>query len=402
MQLFYIAAVALRGAMSYFGCMFRLFYPLRELALATNRRGRVPAWQWFFPLAALHAALFVPLSMAAMYGAWPLATLLATPAGHARELLFGFGLAVMAGYLLGPLARRHLIILVALWGLGRLGVLGGGWLNAATLADALFAVGVAWLVVPRFFAAKKWRNRVLAPLIGLICLLAVATLGTRYVGDWPAFTLLQQGVLWLVLLMTFMGGRLIAPAVNSYVKRHCNKSGAGVQPNLEAALIVLLGTLPAALWLPYGNVVAALMAAAAGALVMYRLWCFTPWQCRKRADLLALMAGYAWLGAGLWLYAWAEWHGVATSTALHAFTIGALGSLSSTVMLRQAVSRAKARSESERAFIPLVLLFAAAAVLRLTAWQAGGIGTLWAAAFFWSAAWLLVAWRLIRWINTTR
>ncbi|SHM13999.1 NnrS family protein [Vreelandella subglaciescola] len=377
--------------------MFSLFKSIREVASATNRHGRMPAWQWFFPLAALHAALFVPLSLAAMYGAVPWATSLATPAGHARELLFGFALAVMAGYLLGPLSRQRLIPLVALWGLGRLGLLGGGWLVVATLADALFAVGVAWWVVPRFFAAKKWRNHVLAPLISLICLLAVATLGERYVGGWPAFSLLQQGVLLLVLLMTFMGGRLIAPAVNGYVKRQFHKSGAGVQPNLEAALIVLLGVLPAALWLPYGKVLAALMAAAAGALVMYRLWGFTPWQCRKRADLLALMAGYAWLGAGLWLYAWAALGGLSASTALHAFTIGALGTLSSTVMLRQAVSRAKARSERERAFIPLVLLFAAAAALRLVAWQVGGMAALWGAALCWSAAWLVVAWRLVRW-----
>lgn len=382
--------------------MFSLFKSIREVAPATNRHGRAPAWQWFFPLAALHAALFVPLSLAAMYGALPWATSLATPAGHARELLFGFALAVMAGYLLGPLSRQRLIPLVALWGLGRLGLLGGDWLVAATLADALFAVGVACWVVPRFFAAKKWRNRVLAPLISLICLLAVATLGARYVGGWPAFSLLQQGVLLLVLLMTFMGGRLIAPAVNGYVKRQFNKRGAGVQPNLEAALIVLLGALPAVLWLPYGSKVAALLAAAAGALVMYRLWGFAPWQCRTRADLLALMAGYAWLAAGLWLYAWAALGGLSMSTALHAFTLGALGTLSSTVMLRQAVSRAKAPPDSERAFIPLVLLFAAAAVLRLTAWQAGGIAALWGAALCWSVAWLLVAWRLVHWINTTR
>lgn len=345
--------------------------------------------------------------MAAMYGALPWTTPLATPAGHARELLFGFALAVVAGYLLGPLSRQRLVLLVALWSLGRLGVLGGGWLGAATLGDAFFAAGVAWLVVPRFFAAKKWRNRVLAPLVGLICALALATLGARYAGGWPAFSLVQQGVLWLVMLMAFMGGRLIAPAVNGYVKRRWGRRGAGVQPNVEAALIVLLGALPVALLLPWGNVMAALLAFAAGAVVAYRLWCFTPWQCRHRPDLLALMVGYAWLWAGLWLFAGTQWQGsgfggMSASTALHAFTVGALGTLSSTVMLRQAVSRAKARPESERAFIPLTLLFGAAAMWRLAAWQTDGISALWGAAFFWSAAWLLVAWRLMRWINTTR
>ncbi|MDN6179856.1 MAG: NnrS family protein [Halomonas subglaciescola] len=370
-------------------------------------RGRTQAWQVFFPLAALHAALFVPLSLAAMYAVLPWATPLATPAGHARELLFGFALAVMAGYLLGPLSRQRLILLVALWGVGRLGLLGGAWLVAASLADALFAVLIAWWVVPRFFAAKKWRNRVLGPLIGMICLVAVMSLGARYSSGWSAFSLLEQGVLWWVLLMTFMGGRLIAPAVNGYFKRYLNKSGAGVQPRLEAALIILLGMLPFTLWLPWGRYLAALLALAAGALVAYRLWGFAPWQCRTRADLLALMAGYAWLAAGLWLFAGAQWQGagprsMGTSTALHAFTIGALGTLSSTVMLRQAVSRAKAPPDSERAFIPLVLLFAAAAVLRLAVAWGGGQAALWGAALCWSMAWLLVAWRLVHWIAAAR
>ncbi|WP_311948804.1 NnrS family protein [Halomonas piscis] len=365
---------------------------------ASRRRDRVPAWQAFFPLAAFHAALFVPLSLAAMHGWLPRLAPLAAPAGHARELLFGFALAVIAGYLLGPLAKRRLAALVALWLLGRLGTAGGGWLVVASLADALFAAAVAWLVVPRFFAAKKWRNRVLAPLVGLICLLAVATLGTRYLAGWSAFLLLEQGVLWLALLMAFMGGRLIAPAVNGYLKRRFNKSGAGVQPRLEAALIVLLGALPMALWLPDGRIVAALMAAVGGALVLYRLRGFAPWQCRARTDLLALMAGYAWLGAGLWLYAAATAGVLPMSTALHGVTVGALGSLASAVMLRQAVSWAKARPESERAFMPLALLFAAAAALRL----GGGPAALWSAALCWSAAWLVAAWRLLRWISTTR
>lgn len=365
---------------------------------ASRRHDRVPAWQAFFPLAACHAALFVPLSLAAMHGMLPWLTPLATPVGHARELLFGFALAVIAGYLLGPLAKRRLAALAALWLVGRLAMMGGGWQVVASLADALFAAVVAWLVVPRFFAAKKWRNRVLAPLIGLICLLAVATLGSRYLAGWPAFLLLEQGVLWLALLMAFMGGRLIAPAVNGYLKRRFNKSGAGVQPRLEAALIVLLGALPATLWLPGGRVLAALMAAAAGALVLYRLWCFAPWQCRARADLLALMAGYAWLAAGLWLYAAAVAGALPVSTALHGITVGALGTLASAVMLRQAVSRAKARPESERAFVPLALLFAAAAALRF----GGGQAALWGAALCWGAAWLVHVWRLLRWVNTTR
>ncbi|MGM0782647.1 MAG: NnrS family protein [Pseudomonadota bacterium] len=363
---------------------------------------RLPAWRWFFPLAALHAALMVPLSLLSLYHQLDVLPQLASPAAHARELVFGFALAVIAGYLLGPLPRRRLAGLVALWAVGRLGVLAWPLMYVATLADGLFALWVAGLLVPRFMAAKKWRNRILSPLLGLICLLGVVTLTWRYLGDMPTTApLMHQSVLWLVLLMTFMGGRIIAPAVNGYLIRRHGQSGAGVQPRIEAALILLLGTAPFLMLWPRLQPLAAVLALAAGGLVLLRLYRWGPARCRERPDLLALMAGYAWLGMGLLLMARTWWLPAHDSAPLHAFTIGALGTLASTVMLRQAILRAKERPEREWALLPLVVLFATAAILRLWALETGSawLSVLWGAALAWSLAWLLVAGRLWYWIG---
>ena len=71
-------------------------------------------------------------------------------AWHTHELLFGYGLAVVAGFLLTaipnwtgrlPLAGRPLLALVGLWLAGRLAVA----LAAAVLAQAWLWVG--WIVV---------------------------------------------------------------------------------------------------------------------------------------------------------------------------------------------------------------------------------------------------------------
>src|SRR5690606_42159102 len=40
--------------------------------------------------------------------------------GHAHEMLFGFALAVVAGYVLGPQPKTTTLSLVALWSLARL------------------------------------------------------------------------------------------------------------------------------------------------------------------------------------------------------------------------------------------------------------------------------------------
>lgn len=363
---------------------------------------RLPSWHWFFPLAAVHAALMVPLSLLALYHQFDFLPQLASPMGHARELIFGFALSLIAGYLLGPLPRRQLAGLVTLWVVGRLGVLAAPLMHVATLADSLFAVWVACLLVPRFMAAKKWRNRIIAPLLGLLCLLGIVTLTWRYLGDmFITAPLMHLSVLGLVLLMTFMGGRIIAPAVNGYLMQRHRLAGAGVQPRIEAALTLLVGTAPLlALW-PRLQPFAAMLVLPAGALVLLRIYRWKPTLCRERPDLLALMAGYAWLSVGLLLMARAWWLPTHDSASLHAFTIGALGTLASTVMLRQAILRAKAQPEREWILLLLVALFATATILRLLALEAGGtwLATLWGAALAWSLAWLLVASRLCYWIR---
>ncbi|MGR2738755.1 NnrS family protein [Billgrantia sp. Q4P2] len=360
---------------------------------------RLPAWRWLFPLAALHAALMVPLSLLALYHGWA-PVQLATPAAHAREMLFGFALAVIAGYLLGPVPQRQLLMLVALWLAGRLGVLEWPGALVASLADGGFALWVAARLVPRFLAAKKWRNRLLSPLLGMICLLAVVTLTWRYLDGMPTTApLMHQSVLWLVLLMTFMGGRVIAPAVNGYLARQFRLYGAGVQPRVEAALIVLLGLAPFLMLWATLRPLAALLVLAAGLLVLWRIRGWRPRHCSERPDLQVLLLGYGWLAIGLLLLARSWWAPQHASTALHAFTVGALGTLASAIMLRHVILRAKQHPEREWAWLPLAGLFAVAAVLRLWAIEAGSgwLLLLWGSGLAWSLGWLLVACRVVMW-----
>ncbi|MDW7748924.1 NnrS family protein, partial [Halomonas sp.] len=232
--------------------------------------------------------------------------------------------------------------------------------------------------------------------LGLLCLLAAASLAAR-----PAFPgllspLLHQGAFWLLLLMAFMGGRVIAPAVNGHLMARDRVAGAGVQPRLEGALIGLLGaTGVLAIWPPLWPLAGAVLALA-GALILVRLWRWSPWTLRDRPDLLGLLLGYAWLGVGALLVAGDLLAGGSPVGGLHAITVGALGTLASGIMLRQAILRARGRPVEERWLAPLAGLFTLAAGLRL-ALPPAGLPVLWGAAGAWSLAWLLVAWRLVHW-----
>ena len=159
---------------------------------------------------------------------------LASPAGHAHEMLFGFALAVVAGNQLGPSGIARLAGLLGFWALARATFVLAPQSIAAAAANATFAVLLAAQIAPRLLgAAKKWRNQALPLVLIGICAAAAAF----HVAPEAS---LELAVLLFALLMLFMGGRIIAPAVAGQFYRQGAKLDARVQPRVEAGLIVAM------------------------------------------------------------------------------------------------------------------------------------------------------------------
>lgn len=353
------------------------------------------ASDWFFPAATLYAALALPASVLVLFGWLPALPGLATPAGHAREMLFGYALAVVAGYLLGPQPRRLLLLLLGCWLLARLGNLlwPGGAL--ALLASAVFAAGLAWRVLPRFIgAAKKWRNQMVAPtLAGLALLNAVL--------PWQSAALLPSdlrltGLTLFAALLFFMGGRIIAPALAGHAQNHGWRLEARVQPQLEGAVLLLFGgalLLAFSPW-PLPRRVAGGLLCAAALLAAVRLLRWQPWRYGARRDLQMLLLGYAWLAIGLVLLGAPLSAGHEPPAGLlHALTVGALGTLSFSVMARTWLLQRLRDANGRRWIHPFALLLSLAAAVRVLA-PALGLdhpGWLLLAAGAWSLAFVALA-----------
>ena len=331
------------------------------------RKARLPfANAWFFPAAALYAALILPYSVLALLGLLPALPGLATSAGHAHEMLFGFALAVIAGYLLGPQRLRFTLTLLGCWALARLSFLQwpGSWLALASAA--IFATGLAWKVLPRFLgAAKKWRNQSVAPVVaGLSLLSAIASGGFGAGFD---RLMLEEALLLLATLMFFMGGRIIAPAVAGYAQSRGWRLDARVQPHIEGAVLILLGLALLLNLLPWPltrQLTGAVLVAAA-VLTTIRLLRWQPWRC-ARPELLTLLLGYAWLAIGLLLL------GLGTllpalplNATLHALTVGALGSLTFAVMARTRLIYRFRDPAAQRWIQGVALLISLAALARV-------------------------------------
>ncbi|SFM49021.1 Uncharacterized protein involved in response to NO [Nitrosomonas nitrosa] len=322
------------------------------------------AHQWFFMAACIYAILMVPLAMLARHGYGP--AVLAAPTVHAFEMLFGFVLALITGYLLGPMPKNQLLLFLLLWLLARvLGVIAiADWL--ALISNAVFVALLAWHLLPRLWVAKKWRNRTLVPLLGLICSLTVVI---ALIGQFDDYrlqrTLLGESVQLFALLMLFMGGRMLAPAVAGEFYRQGMELEARVQPQIEAGLIV---TLTAAFLLASVPTLSGVMLIIGGLLAAIRLIRWQLWHCLARPDLICLGVGYGWLALGLLSLGWVKLTGSDhLGTAVHVITVGALGTLAANVMVRVTLLQVKQYPSRIPQIVIMTGIMAIAAIARISA-----------------------------------
>lgn len=295
--------------------------------------GEWPAALVFFPLAVSWAGLAVPLSVLALRVPGMAPTALLPPLGHAHELLAGFALAVVFGFLVNRISTGWLFAAAGCWLAARLLFLWQPWHWSALLANLLFALLLLrFAALPFLRTARKWRNRAIVPILGVLALMPLPLF--LLVNGGSAAAVARQWVVAFALLMLFMAGRIMAPAFAGAVRRQGARLQGPVQPQLESILLIV----GAAAWLAgilHHLPLAGLLLAGVGALALLRFLRWQPWRVIGRADLVGLSVGYLWLVSGVLVVGWQQILGYPpTGATLHLITVGALGTLTTTVMAR--------------------------------------------------------------------
>lgn len=318
-----------------------------------------------FPLAALYAALILPLSLLSMLGNLPFAAL-ASPSAHAHELIFGMALLVIAGYLFGQPKKWQLWLFIGLWLIARLVFFSQGFGLLAGLASGATAAWLAYLIAPPFWRAKRWANKSVA-----LVLVAFACMAFLTASQPQLFNLLiTNNLVVLSGLIFFMGGRILAPLLASFWLARKVRSPSKIQPEIEKSVLALLGialvinSLPLH-WQPAK--LAQLSLIAAGVLTWVRVLRWQPWQFWPSKDLIFLFIGYGFLATGLLFLGLQSWWLTAYLLASHTLFIGAMALLMVVVMAR--VSQIKVFKQLKFAaslnFIAGLILLTA--IARLTA-----------------------------------
>ncbi len=323
----------------------------------------------FYLLASTFAALSIAL-WALQFAGWLSTPYLSGPMWHAHEMLFGFTLAVVVGFLFT--AGRNwsnrptptgasLAALAALWVVARVLVLTPfGW--AAAVANVAFPLVSAIALAIPFIAAGNRRNYF---FIGLLLLMAVAVgmvhLAQLGVVQMPAWGGIQMALDVILFIMAVMAGRVVPMFTNNGVPG----ANAIRQPVIEklvlgSVLVLLLADVLQ--WHGPALIVLVGMGALAH-LVRWVLW--QPVKTRRAPIVWVLHIAYLWIPVHLVLRGMAELGWVLPSAATHALTVGAIGGLIIGMMTRTARGHTGRPLKADRAEVLCYVLVVLAALVRV-------------------------------------
>lgn len=376
-----------------------------------DRRGRVagaPAilsygFRPFFFLGSLYAALTVPIWLWSYFGgAGPVGPLPGL-AWHAHEMLFGYLGAVMAGFVLTavpnwtgrlPISGAPLAALVGIWLVGRVAMFLQPEPISAAILDLAFPLTLAAAVWREILARRNFRN---APIALLLTLFAFANLLDHAAGLHTALTGLGIRIALAVaaLMIALVGGRVIPSFTRNWMAR------SGLSP-LPAAMDhldkVALGVTAIALvgWIvaPEAPAVGTGLLSA-GVLLFARLMRWRGYRALGEPIVLVLHLGYLWLAVALLLLGLAALAPgvVPASSAIHALTAGAVGTMTLAVMTRASRGHTGRPIVADGPTVAIYCLVTLGAVLRVAApfFDAGYLPALVAGGVLWSAAFALFA-----------
>ena len=311
-------------------------------------------------------------------------------AWHGQEMLFGFTIAIVAGFLFTAVRNwtqrptptgAALAALAALWIAGRV-LAWTPFALAAGIVNALFPLAVAVGIGIPLVQAGNRRNYF------FLAVLAAVSLATLRMHLDPAASL-RAGLDLVLFVIAVMAGRVVPMFTNNGVPGAGATRDARVEKAALGSLVALLvADLVGAPAVVVGGI-AMVAALAHGA----RLALWKPWRTGGNALVWILHASYGWIVLHLALRVGAAAGFVPTSLADHALTVGGIGGMVLGMITRTALGHTGRPLHAGRTEIACFVLLQAAAVARvalapLLPASTYGFAIL-AAATCWSAAFAL-------------
>lgn len=329
----------------------------------------------------LLAALFAVAGL----GFWLLSYLAVVDSGgylrgvfwHNHEMVFGFAVAVISGFLLTAVRNWTglptptgllLAALAAVWLLGRVLIVTGPSMVAA-FVDVLY---LPLLLVAISLPIIRSRNRRNYKVIVLLALIAFthgvfhyASLGPA--PAWLAYTTIIVALDLITILYAIVAGRVIPAFTRNAVPGAEPRASQWVELVVFAAMISIVAARVASDWVAVPMLLPTALLVVAAVAHAFRLALWQPQVTVTNPLLWMLPVSYSWLPVAFFLRGLAGHAIVMQATWIHALAAGAISSLMLAMMMRSSLGHTGRGLVASRLDMTAFLLLQAAAIVRVTA-----------------------------------
>jgi uncharacterized protein involved in response to NO len=299
----------------------------------------------FFLFGAIYAGSAILVWLLMFSGGIELASTFAPRDWHVHEMLYGFVPAIVTGFLLTaipnwtgrlPLQGAPLLTLLGIWAAGRAAVTLSSWIGwiAAAVIDVAFLALVAAAAAREIVAGSNWRNLKVVAIIGALAAgNLIFHLEAHFRGS--ADYSVRLGIGAVILLISLVGGRVVPSFTHNWLAR---RQAPGRLPSPFGWFdLATVGATAAALilWIavPFGPVTGAALIAT-GLMQFVRLIRWAGERTVRDRLVLVLHVGYAFVPLGFVLVGCAALDLLPFSAGIHAWTGGAVGTMTLAVMTR--------------------------------------------------------------------
>jgi len=316
---------------------------------------------------------------------------------HAHEMLFGFTLAIIAGFLMTAVKTWTNVQTLYSWPLAALFCL---WLSARVLplfpsvepfliaiVDLAFAPLVAICVAWPVIRSRNYRNLMFIPLLlGFFAANLLMHLQLLGYTQATAHLGIQLGLFLIVMIITILGGRVIP----FFTERGVTGVQVKKYPWLEKGIIPL-----SAAWvllsLTENTALILVSSILLGVANLIRLWGWFDKRIFSVALVWILQLGYLFIALGFILYSLSLLELINTSLAFHAFAAGGIGGLTLGMMARVSLGHTGRPLNVGPTIITAFVLMLLAALVRLSVGllPISYLTTLHLSGTLWMLAWVL-------------
>lgn len=331
----------------------------------------------FYSLAAIFAVIAIPLWLLSLNGASYTGGYLSGLFWHSHEMVFGFALAVMSGFLLTAVRNwtglptptgLPLAALAVLWVAGRASIVTGPPILAVVVDFAFLPLLIVAIARPII----ENRNRRNYKIVALLVLIAL-THGVYHSASmgplpaWLAYTSVIAAMDLITIVLAIIAGRVI-PAFTKNAVPESNPRRAGwLEVLCFGSLVLIAGTRIAGDWvaIPVTVPTALLVIAAVSHAARLSLW--QPHLTTNNTLLWMMPAAYSWLPIALVLRALAQYSVVGEAAWIHALTTGAISGFMLAMMMRSSLGHTGRPLVASGLDMSAFLLLQLAAIVRVAA-----------------------------------